>query len=146
MRKLKLLALALIVLGVVVLAIGAAYGQGEFFLLLFIPVYKGEGPLALGGGLLIFLGIVVGLIYLFKSYVPSPQESAPGSSQAPAGAPGASQAGRPRHGGVVFLGPIPIVWGSDAKTTLYAIIIGTIIVTTVLVAIFLYFVFNSAFL
>jgi uncharacterized membrane protein len=103
MRKLKLLALALIVLGVVVLAIGAAYGQGEFFLLLFIPVYKGEGPLALGGGLLIFLGIVVGL------------------------------------------GPIPIVWGSDAKTTLYAIIIGTIIVTTVLVAIFLYFVFNSAF-
>jgi uncharacterized membrane protein len=145
MNKLKLAALALIALGVAVLAIGAASGDGELIILLFIPVYRGTGPYALGGGLLIFLGIIVGLIYFFKRYAPAPYEGAPGKSQSPSGGQGPAGAGRPKTGGVVFLGPIPIVWGSDAKTTLYTIIIGIIVITTVLVSIFLYFVFNAAF-
>lgn len=143
MKKLKWAAFALIILGVIVLAIGALNGEGTFFILLFIPVYQGSGPYALGGGLLIFLGIVVGLTYIFKTYVPAPYQGTPGGSQAPPGKSGAAPAGGPKHGGVVFLGPIPIVWGSDAKTTLYAIIIGIIVVTAVLVSIFLYFVFNT---
>ncbi len=143
MNKLKLAALGLIVIGIVVLAVGAINGDGEFIILLFIPVYRGTGPYALGGGLLIFLGIVVGLIYLFKTYVPAPYQEPAGASRSPGSTQGAPHASSPRHGGVVFLGPIPIVWGSDARTTLYTIIIGIIIVTAVLVAIFLYFIFNS---
>jgi uncharacterized protein (TIGR00304 family) len=143
MNKLKLGALGLIVIGIVVLAVGALSGDGEFIILLFIPVYRGTGPYALGGGLLIFLGIVVGLIYLFKTYVPAPYQDTHGKSQAPGGKQGAPPMGGSKHGGVVFIGPVPIVWGSDAKTTLYTIIIGIIVVTTVLLAIFLYFVFNS---
>jgi uncharacterized protein (TIGR00304 family) len=145
MNKLKLAALGLIAFGIAVLAVGAINGEGELIILLFIPVYRGSGPYALGGGLLIFLGIVLGLIYFFKKYAPMPYQEAPGTSRSPAGGQGAAPAGKPKTGGVVFLGPIPLVWGSDAKTTLYAIIIGIIIVTTVLVSIFLYFVFNTAF-
>ena len=143
MNKLKLGALGLIVIGIVVLAVGALNGEGEFIILLFIPVYRGTGPYALGGGLLIFLGIVVGIIYLFKTYVPAPYQGPQGTSQAPGPKQGAPPTGGSKYGGVVFLGPVPIVWGSDAKTTLYTIIIGIILVTTVLLAIFLYFVFNS---
>lgn len=145
MKKLKWAAIGLIILGVILLAVGAMTGDGEFYLLLFIPVYKGTGPYALGGGLLIFLGIIVGIIYLFRSYVPPPYQEEPGASQAPGGAQGAPPAGKPKHGGVVFLGPVPIVWGSDAKTTLHTIIIGIIVVTIVLVAIFLYLIYNTAF-
>jgi len=144
MKKLKLAALALIVLGIVVLGVGALNGEGEFIILLFIPVYRGTGAYALGGGLLIFLGIVVGIIYLFKTYVPQPYQGAPAGPPASGGTEGVAPAGSPKHGGVVFLGPIPIVWGSDARTTLYTIIIGIVVVTTVLIAIFLYFVFNTA--
>lgn len=143
MNKLKMAALGLIVLGIIVLAVGALNGDGEFVILLFIPVYRGTGPYALGGGLLIFLGIVVGMIYLFKTYVPAPYRGPEGGSQASKGGQGAPPMGGSKHGGVVFVGPVPIVWGSDAKTTLYAIIIGIIVVTAVLVGIFLYFVFNS---
>jgi uncharacterized membrane protein len=145
MNKLKLAALALIVLGVVALAIGAATGDGEIIIILFIPVYRGTGPYALAGGLLIFLGIIVGLIYLFKRYTPAPYEGTPGQSRSPSGGQGPAGAGKPRTGGVVFLGPIPLVWGSDSKTTLYAIIIGIIIITTVLVSIFVYSVLNTGF-
>ncbi len=137
-------AFGLIALGIAVLAIGAANGDGELMILLFIPVYRGTGPYALGGGLLIFLGIVVGLIYMFKRYAPAPYQETPGASRSPSGGQGGAPAGRPRTGGVVFLGPIPIVWGSDAKMTLYTIIIGIIVVTAVLVSIFLYFVLNTA--
>lgn len=143
MNKLKLGALGLIVVGIAVLAVGALNGEGEFIILLFIPVYRGTGPYALGGGLLIFLGIVVGIIYLFKTYVPAPYQGPQGTSQAPGAKQGAPPKGGSKYGGVVFLGPVPIVWGSDARTTLYTIIIGIIVVTTVLLAIFLYFVFNS---
>lgn len=143
MNKLKLGALGLIVIGIIVLAVGALNGDGEFIILLFIPVYRGTGPYALGGGLLIFLGIVVGMIYLFKTYVPAPFKEPQGKSQAPGGGQRAPPMGGAKHGGVVFLGPVPIVWGSDAKTTLYTIIIGIIVVTTVLLGIFLYFVFNT---
>jgi uncharacterized membrane protein len=139
MNKLKMAAFGLIALGVAVLAIGAASGDGELIILLFIPVYRGSGPYALGGGLLIFLGIVVGLIYMFKRYAPAPQQQTPGTSRAPGGGQGAAPAGRPRTGGVIFLGPIPIVWGSDAKTSLYTIIIGIIVITAVMVSVFLYF-------
>lgn len=135
-------AFGLIALGIAVLAVGAANGDGELMILLFIPVYRGTGPYALGGGLLIFLGIVVGLIYMFKRY--APYQETPGASRSPSGGQGGAPAGRPRTGGVVFLGPIPIVWGSDAKMTLYTIIIGIIVVTAVLVSIFLYFVLNTA--
>ncbi len=143
MRKLKLAALGMIVVGIIVLAVGALNGDGEFYLLLFIPVYKGTGPYALGGGLLIFLGIVVGMIYLFKTYVPAPYQGSQGSSQAPSGGEGAPLLGGAKHGGVIFLGPIPIVWGSDAKTTLYTLVIGIIVVIAVLLAVFLFFVYNT---
>lgn len=138
-------ALGLIALGVAVLAIGAASGDGELIILLFIPVYRGTGPFALGGGLLIFLGIIVGLVYMFKRYAPTPYEPGPSGSQTPASGQGTAPVGRPKTGGVVFLGPIPIVWGSDAKTTLYTIIIGIIVIIIVMVSIFLYFLFNTSF-
>lgn len=151
MKKLKLAAIGLIVLGIVFLALGAYYGEGEFYLLLFIPVYKGTGVLALLGGLFIFAGIVAGIVHFFKAYMPQPYKQAPGTTTKQSGGtggPGGTGAvppQGPRQGGVVFLGPIPIVWGSDARMTLIAIIIGIIIVVILMVAIFLYLAFNTAF-
>ncbi|UCD93268.1 MAG: DUF131 domain-containing protein [Methanobacteriota archaeon] len=92
---------------------------------------------------MVFLGVNVGIIYFFKAYAVQPYESAPGRSPAPAGREGAPPAGKggvsppvkPKHSGVVFLGPIPIVWGSSSKMALLAIIIGIIIAMAILFAV-----------
>ncbi|MFQ6060005.1 MAG: DUF131 domain-containing protein [Thermoplasmata archaeon] len=146
MKKLKWAAIGSILFGVVLLALGAYYGQGEFYILLFIPVYKGTGVLSLVGGLLIFVGIVLGMVHFFRSYVPYPYEQTPTTSPTRREREGAAPVQpRVRHGGVVFLGPIPIVWGSDARMTLFAIIAGIIIVVVLLVSIFIYLAFSAAF-
>lgn len=144
MKKLKWTALGLIVAGVVLLALAIPLGQGGFSIWLIIPVYTATGAVAFAGGLLIFLGVVVGLIYFFKAYAPQPYEQAPGRSAAPpreggtvpGGKGGTTQPIRPKHSGVVFFGPIPIVWGSSSKMALIAIIIGIIIAMAILISIF----------
>lgn len=143
MKKLKWTALGLIVFGAVLLAVAVPLGDGTFSIWLIVPVYTATGAIAFVGGLMVFLGVVVGIIYFFKAYAVQPYEPAPGRSRAPASKEGSAPGGKggmtppvkPKHGGVVFLGPIPLVWGSSSKMALIAIIIGIIIAMAILFAV-----------
>lgn len=127
MRKLSLIAVGLFVAGLVLLVAGLFTGDAEFYLVLIFPVVKSSGPLPIAGLLLMVCAFFIWFASLF-SMAGSPGQAdgrdASGQGEAP-GAPGQVNepetvrpgrvGARPRTkvGGVVFLGPIPVVFSND---------------------------------
>jgi uncharacterized protein (TIGR00304 family) len=94
-----------------------------------VPVVIGSGPLAFLGIVLIFVGFF--LTFLFWSsgemlpFTEPPEFATPGSSPT---------ADRPRRwGGVLFLGPLPLVFGSDPGMARMMLILGVILFFALLV-------------
>lgn len=135
MRRLSLLALACLIGGVALLAYSAAVGQVQGYLVLIFPVFTGSGPISLAGMGLIILGFVLGFFSLSRVPLAAPEESPPTGRPAPV--PSAPSRAPPtrRFGGVVFLGPLPVVFGSDAKMSKYMLVLA-VAVTLLLLAFF----------
>ncbi|OPX63747.1 MAG: hypothetical protein A4E30_00598 [Methanomassiliicoccales archaeon PtaB.Bin215] len=83
-------------------------GEVELYLFLIFPVLKADGAFGAASLLLAFAAVVV--IFL-SFFIPVPK----GSTGPPE---------RPSMGGVVLIGPIPIVLGSDRRTALLALVVG----------------------
>ena len=136
MRRLSLLALAFLIGGVALLAYGAAVGQGQVYLVLIFPIVNATGPIAWAGIALIVLGFAVGFLSLARSPLAVPAESPPAAGSAPSSSsPPTPATPAKRFGGVVFLGPLPIVFGSDAKMSKYMLVLA-VAVTVLLLAFF----------
>lgn len=129
---LRALGWGLVAAGVVLLAMAWAQGNVRVFLVLVVPVVVVEGPL----GVLAVLAVVAGLVALFASawagaVGPAPPEHGQGDAGDRPGP--TAEASRRRSGGVVLLGPLPIVWGSDERTVRrLAWLAVTLLVATVL--------------
>ena len=126
MRHLRLLGVALLIAGVALIAASIATGQGQVYLLLFIPVYVGTSALGMLGILVVFLGVFLASLGsawrgLPAPTVPASDSVSPDSVAPPATAPPA------RYGGVIMLGPIPIVFGSDARIAKWMTVLGLIL-------------------
>ncbi|MDW5561597.1 MAG: DUF131 domain-containing protein [Methanomassiliicoccus sp.] len=98
-RAMQLSGAALVLLGIVVLAWAAAAGQVSVALVLIVPVLYGTGPLVAFAALAVFAGMVLLSLSLFGR---------PGGRDAGI----TSATGKREWGGVVLIGPIPIVFGS----------------------------------
>jgi len=133
MRRLTVLALLALVGGLALLAYSAATGEGQVVLFLIFPVFTGSGLASFAGMLLIMLGLFLGFLSMAGLALPG-AESAPPPAAAPP-APPASPARK--FGGVVLLGPIPIVFGSDRRVTT-AMLVLAIVLTILLVLFFLW--------
>lgn len=130
MRRLTWLALAALVGGVALLAYSAATGEGRVVLFLIFPVFTGSGLASFGGMLLIVLGLFLGFLSMAGFGLPSMEPPPPAlAPQAPQASPAK------KFGGVVFLGPIPIVFGSDARVSKWMLVLA-VVMTVVLVAFF----------
>ncbi len=128
MRPLRFLGLALLIAGVALVAASVAMGQGQVYLLLFIPVFVGTGAVGLLGILVVFLGLFLTSFGSAMRGVPLPIEPASQPAMAPdAPAPPAVPAPPAKFGGVVMLGPIPIVFGSDARIAKWMMVLGLIL-------------------
>jgi uncharacterized protein (TIGR00304 family) len=136
-----LLPAALLVAGIAAMAVAIARGDAELQFVLIFPVLSGTGAVfALGAGLLI-LGVLVafiGLPLLTASRVEEapPPQAPPRSPTPPAqGArprdPGADAG--PRWGGVVLIGPIPIVFGSSARVSMWMLVLAAVVTVLLLV-------------
>jgi uncharacterized membrane protein len=141
----RVLSPAAIVAGVAILVLAAARGEARLYLVLVFPVVTGEGAVFALGTLLLLVGIVAA----FLSWAPmmvapsdgprtpgpappqAPEQAPPPSPPAPAGPPG--EVGT-RWGGVVFVGPVPIVFGSSPRTT--ALMLAAAVVMGLLVLVF----------
>src|SRR3989449_10263090 len=119
MHRVQLLGLALLLAGIALIAASVAMGQGQVFLLLSIPVSAGTGVLGFLGILVVFVGFVLTSLGAAWRGVPAPIDASHGSAPPSEGPiPPAAAVPPVKYGGVVMLGPIPIVFaGGPAIAT-----------------------------
>lgn len=135
MRALRILAIAMILAGAAILSYAIITGEMRLALaLFFIPVIYGSswlGGLAIG---LIVLGI---LLWMADAFLRGSSQQASESRQRPAAEAGSGPSIRKEFGGVVLIGPIPIVFGSSHRAALYAVV--TAVVVLIFLILTLYF-------
>ncbi len=125
-RFTRLLGPALVVAGVAALAWGFVQGETSLNLFLIFPVVTATGAWSALGILLLIAGFFAFFLTWPAAAAPAPAEpTVPPPSPSPA-QPSLPSAPR-RWGGVVFLGPIPVVFGSDAKVAKWMIVVGVLL-------------------
>lgn len=125
-NKYYLLAILLFIAGFVVLGVGVAKGEGTVAIVLFIPVVSGSGILMFLGFICLGLGFLLFLFGFFERvsfdedvYFDLPEsklmkklerlgESGEGEKKEHR-----IRRKRMKTGGVLFIGPFPIIYGSD---------------------------------
>ena len=130
MRRLALLALASLFGGVALLAYGAAVGQGQVHLVLIFPVFTGTGIVSFAGMILLVLGMFLGFASFSQFSMAAPPEAAPAGGPTATVAP---QTAAKKFGGFVFIGPVPIVFGSDVRVARLMLVLA-VVVTILLIA------------
>lgn len=112
---LRFTGLTMLVVGILLVVLAVLEGQMEMALFIVFPVIYGGGLIAGLGILLVFLGSVS----LFLSLIPfgtyEREENGPGYCL--------DRERDIKTGGVVLIGPIPIVFGSDWKMAIWAILL-----------------------
>ncbi|HYT16798.1 MAG TPA: DUF131 domain-containing protein [Thermoplasmata archaeon] len=121
MRLLRWVGPASFVAGVLTMALAVAQRQANVYLVLIIPIIVGTGPLAFLGFILVFAGFL--LTFLLW---PSRSVEDPGNRDAVPTPPGGAAPVR-RWGGVVFLGPFPVIFGSDPRMTRTMLLFGIVL-------------------
>lgn len=120
-RLIRWLGPASFVAGVLTMALAIARAEASVYLVLVIPVIVGTGPLAFLAIILVFGGFL--LTFLLW---PSRIAAEPGSGEALPTSPEGTSPAR-RWGGVLFLGPIPVIFGSDPRMTRMMLLVGVIL-------------------
>jgi uncharacterized protein (TIGR00304 family) len=131
--------LALLVAGALLIALAIRLGEAQFALVIFIPViYGSSGYLALGA-LLIFVGFFLLLMGYFEPVSVSaeelgfferkPQNLPPGPAAGGQGGQQADSRGKTQgasYGGFLFIGPVPVVFGSRAEWFPYIVLLAVV--------------------
>ena len=110
MRKWLLASLLLFISGVALIIASVSNGEGQVGLFLIFPFIVTQGWIGAAGSLLLFLAIFSIFIGLWTSATQDPGQ-APVETNSPTPAARTKKS----YGGVVLIGPIPIVFGSDEK-------------------------------
>ena len=119
-RPIRLVGPAVLVGGLAFLALAVGRGEASVYLVVVVPVIAATGPLAFLGVLLVFGGFFLTFL-LWPALVDRPSGEPPTASSVP---PQEGAAPARRWGGVVFLGPIPLVFGSNPRMTRTMLLIG----------------------
>ncbi len=122
----------LFVVGAAALAVAFLQNEATLSLFVMFPVITATGAWAFLGILLMVAGVFVSFLTWPGMLEPTAATYAPPSSESPPTPPQTSTAPR-RWGGVVFLGPIPVVFGSDQKVTKWMLLVGVILFVALLV-------------
>ena len=112
--------------GVIVLAIAFLRGEASLALVVVFPVITATGALAALGISLIVAGCAISfLAWPLRLEAPSDLGTLPAASPSREASPG-SQPSR-RWGGVLFLGPVPIVFGSSPQVTRVMLVLALVL-------------------
>lgn len=131
MTRLRPIALLLVLVGSVGIVYGILVGEIQVSLLFFVIPYL-YGGTALGA--LSILAVVIGVVLLF---VDAARRSVPEDSSPVASTEGEAK-GRTGWGGVVIIGPIPIVFGSAPRPAMIALVITAAVLAALLLLLFLF--------
>ncbi|MCK5548041.1 MAG: DUF131 domain-containing protein, partial [Thermoplasmata archaeon] len=129
--------LALLVLGFLLLAYSVIEGTGEIHWVLFIPVFTATGIFAFLGTVSMIIAFLLFFLIYAREFADSTGTGRESPSRATAGRPPSSQAPAvdKKFGGVVLIGPIPLIFGSDPKLTI--VIVALAIVLMIVVFLFI---------
>ena len=112
-REMRILALMLLITGIVLLAYSGFRGDLRFSLFFIIPIIYGTGGYAALGVLLTFMGVLLLFLTPFFSLTTAQQLEPPKTEK--------------KWGGVIFIGPLPIIFGSDTKIALILAVVGLLL-------------------
>lgn len=129
-------AIILVICGIVLLGISVASGEGSAGVVLFIPVFYGSGLFAFLGVLCIMAGLILGFFGIGKGLGEAREFEDTGESQSPQPAGPRTQKSI-KGGGVVLIGPIPVIFGSDAKTAIVLVVLAIILIIAVAILFYL---------
>lgn len=130
MRPIQLAGPAVAVAGIIALAYGMIEGEATLSLFVIFPVVTATGPWAIVGIVLLIAGVFV---FFLTGFQPTEMGTAPRSPNPPAATPGPTSAPVRRWGGIVFLGPFPVVFGSDQKVTQWMLVVGIVLFVALVV-------------
>ncbi|UCE92064.1 MAG: DUF131 domain-containing protein [Methanobacteriota archaeon] len=126
--------IALFVTGATAVAAAVATGEAEASLFLVFPVFSGSSGLFLLGVGLVVASILAGFAAMIGG-VGAPEGQFRGSTETADGRRATRE--RPRVGGVVLIGPIPIAYGSDARMAVAALALAAVAVVVVILLLLL---------
>lgn len=127
MNRYLIIAIILAISGISLIGYSVASGEGSAGVVLFIPVFYGSGLFA-------FLGVICIMSAIFLAFFGFATQLGGAEDIEGQQEPGASQQTRPRAeksikgGGVVLIGPIPIIFGSDTKMTLVLVVLAIVLI------------------
>lgn len=122
-------------IGIILIILSALSGEGSFGLILFIPYFQGSGLLSLLGILCIMLSFFI-LFFGIASRAVDSDEYYKSREIADDFLEGEKES---EFGGVIFIGPIPIVFGSNKKITLWMIVVAFVVAVIIFASVLLYF-------
>lgn len=135
MNRYLIMATILVICGIALIGYSVTSGEGSAGIVLFIPVFYGSGIFSFLGALCIMGAIILGFIG-FAAQVGGmedfPRQDEAQQAQQTQPRPGQPRTGKTiKGGGVVLIGPIPIIFGSDTKTTMVLVILAIILIIAV---------------
>jgi uncharacterized protein (TIGR00304 family) len=130
LNKTLIFALILGVVGIILLGFSVASGEGTASIFVFIPVFYGSGLWAFLGVLSIMAALMLGFMGLAQKMAES-DKSKPSDTKSP------DEKQPVKGGGVVLIGPIPIVFGSSPKAAMILMIMALVIMIAAMVLIFM---------
>jgi len=111
-------------LGIALLGVAVARGEAVLYLVLIFPVIQATGLLAFGA----IAAMFAGLLLVFVAFALGPPRAPPVAIPSPEAPPAERlPTRRTRAGGVVFLGPVPIVFGSDAQVARWMVVVAVVL-------------------
>ncbi len=116
MNKITLLSLVLIISGFAMFFLSAISGNGGMALFIIFPVFYSTGWLGALGFLLIFFGFV--LLFIAPFFAPSNYAMPVETERYVVNKEATEKKVEKHYGGVILIGPIPIVFGSDKNYAL----------------------------
>ena len=131
MRPLRILAAFIILAGAALLAYSVATGEMQVALVLIVPVVYGSSAMGI-----LAIGLVIAGVFIFMvdPFLDANAEDAERDPAEETAQPGITK--KPEFGGVVLIGPIPIIFGSSKGMTLFAIVVAVIILAIMVLSLF----------
>ena len=152
MNKYHAFAILMIIVGIIVMGYSVSLGETEVVWFLIFPIIIGHGMYSFLGTILIIFAIFVGIYGFIQGgeWVLAGEDDydeffgsrkRPDHAQRSSPRTGQRHPPQPQHkvrgGGVVLIGPIPIIFGSDKKSAIILSVLAIIIIMIIaLVAIF----------
>ena len=124
---LKRLGITMLILGVFGTGLSIYYGMIRLYLVVIVPVFTSDN----GWGALPLLVIFTGILMIAIGPVFGDDHSDAKEEVVTENAGPTSDHSRVRMGGVVLIGPIPIVFGSDGKMALIAAAVAIVVLAIV---------------